>query len=377
MTKKAIILTSILTLAVLLTGCGQQTNNGQGGKVPSATSESFPQVVAYAEQGAELFKNSDATFDMVYSSNVSEDDAKKLRAQNSDIVILYFSPFNYIPDSALPIIEAVTGEKITDNFWMKNNEGNRCAYGWTPEGWTVDIKKPENIELMTNFYANVLKYQPWYDGLFFDSLEEKSRCDTTTDSQWVTQSTEFLKSMKDKLGKKIILANSGFNYSESTPYLPYLNGYAMEAVLSGAAGFDEALETVNLVMKKTLKPHYLIYTHYGKDAVTKKKLSSETLRLSLTLSLLHDNTLLHYGKSFEEIVKPTWEDEFAAPLGKPLGAYYKKDNAYFRDFANGTVVSSPDAEVTVTFDTEMTDNTDGTTSNSFTVKKGDGRIFVK
>jgi hypothetical protein len=280
-------------------------------------------------------------------------------------------------DSAVPTIEATTNMDVTDDFWLKDTEGERCGYGWTPEMWAIDISKSENIEIIATFFSNVLQYQPQYDGLFFDVIEEHSRCNSISDSEWVEHTTEFLKSVRDKIGDKIILTNSGFNYNTNTPYLQYLNGYAMESFLSGAAEFDEGLSTVDLVQDKTLEPHYLIYTVYSENTVTKESVDIKNMRLALTLSLLNNNTYLSYDNKMEEIGSVLWQQEFSAELGEPLGPYYEKDNAYWRDFENGVVVSSPDADVNVSFDVNYTDVTTDQMAKSFTIETGNGRIFIK
>ena len=60
-----------------------------------------------------------------------------------------------------------------------------------------------------------------------------------------------------------------------------------------------------------------------------------------------------------------------------LAAYYSKENAYWREFENGFVVSSPYADTVIEFDHEFTDSTTGFRSKTFTVEKGDGRIFIR
>jgi len=111
--------------------------------------------------------------------------------------------------------------------------------------------------------------------------------------------------------------------------------------------------------------------------VTKQAVPLKNMRLTLTLSLLHDNTYIHYDTKMEDVGNIIWQKEFSADLGQPLAIYYEKDNAYFRKFENGTVVSSPDSDVKVNFEHQMIDTTTGNKATSFTVKAGDGRIFLK
>jgi hypothetical protein len=330
-----------LILLILFSVLGKKEQEGLNKNSVSVSKKSdFPHLALYIEDPEDLI-NSGASYDIVYTSQIDEKQAETLRRKNPDLIILYQSPLNYMFDSAVPIIESVTGRKISDNFWLEKRGGGRCGYGMTPEMWAIDIRKQENIETMSLFFSGVLKAFPFYDGAFFDVVEEKSRCDSVRDGEWRRQTTELLKAVRKKVGKKIILTNSGYNYSPSTPYLPYLNGYAMEAFLSGAASYDEGLAAAELVLEKTQSPRFLIFTVYSKNAISKKAVGLNTMRLALTLSLLNDRMYLHYDKGAEEVGNILWQKEFSVDLGKPLGKYYKKDNAYWREFEKGIVVSSP------------------------------------
>ena len=70
-----------------------------------------------------------------------------------------------------------------------------------------------------------------------------------------------------------------------------------------------------------------------------------------------------------------WYPEYDVDLGEPVGEYYEKDGAYFREYENGVVVAAPNG-VTVSFDDEYTDSSIGEISREFTIEEGDGRIFL-
>ena len=378
--KNKIKLIGILSLSIfLLTGCIQQTNPDNGSKTPTDVTQllhEYPRIAGYVKSGEDLLNLKEAKYDIIYSSDIDQETANKLKERNSNTIILYQSLLNYMFDSAIPIIEATTNIQITDEFWLKDNQGQRCGYGWTPEMWAIDIRESENIEIISLFYSNILKFHTQYDGLFFDVVEEHSRCDTMNDSKWTEQTTKLLASIRNIVDDKIILTNSGYNYNENTSYLQYLNGYAMESFLSGAAEFDEGLETVELVLEKTIEPHFLIYTVYSENTVTKQQIDTKNMRLGLALSLLNNNTYLSYDNKMEDIGEVLWQQEFSAEIGEPLGPYYKKDNAYWRDFENGIVVCSPDTNISIYFDEEYKDITTGEISNFFEIEEGDGRIYI-
>jgi len=250
------ILPLVVVLTILIGGCGQQKDQTQTSGQLEIQEHAYPHIAGYDKSGRSLLDNREAKYDIVYSSEINAEAAKKLKDRNPGTILLYQSPANYLPDSAVPVVEATTGQKIDDDFWLKDKKGARCGFGWTPEGWTVDITKSKNIETMALFFANVLKYHPQYEGIFLDLVEEKSRCDSVSDDQWILQTNKFLKSVRDKIGEKIILTNSGWNYKKTTPYLEHLNGYGMESFLAGAAGFGEGLSTVDLVLEKNSRTAY-------------------------------------------------------------------------------------------------------------------------
>jgi len=380
MNKIKIAISLVVLITLFLSGCDEQeSTDGDQDSTPTTTQilHEFPHISGYVTSGQDLLDVEEAKYDIVYTSDINQNAANQLKNRNPNTIILFQSLATYMFDSAVPTIEATTGMDITDDFWLKDTGGERCGYGWTPEMWAIDIRESNNIEIMSEFFSNVLIYQPQYDGLFFDVIEEFSRCNSMSDSEWVEQTTELLEAIRDKIGDKIILTNSGFNYDTSTPYLQYLNGYAMESFLSGAAEFDEGLSTVSLMLEKTVEPHYLIYTVYSENTVTKEQVDIKNMRLALTLSLLNNNTYLSYDNKMEEIGSVLWQQEFSADLGEPLGSYYEEDGAYWRDFENGVVISSPDTIVTASFDEQYTDVTSGEVSDSFTIAEGDGRIFIK
>jgi hypothetical protein len=379
MKKISIAIILIISVSLILCGCNEQESKNEdqeSTEPPTQTTYDFPHITGYVTSGQSLLSVENAKYDIVYSSNIDQNTADEMKERNPGTIILYQSLANYMLDSAVTVIEATTSMDITDDFWLRDHEGDRCGYGWTPEMWAIDISNSDNIEIMSTFFSNILVYHPQYDGLFFDVIEEHSRCDSITDSDWVQYTVNLLDAIRDKVGDNIILTNSGFNYDEDTPYLQYLNGFAMESFLSGAAEFDEGLSTVDLVMEKTLNPHYLIYTVYSENTVTKEPVDLKNMRLALTLSLLNDNTYLSYDNKMEEIGSVLWQEEFSVELGDPLDSYYEKDNAYWRDFEKGVVVSSPDTNVTVSFDKDYIDVTTNEISQSFEIDQGDGRIFI-
>jgi hypothetical protein len=101
------------------------------------------------------------------------------------------------------------------------------------------------------------------------------------------------------------------------------------------------------------------------------------MRLGLTLSLLNDNAYFAYDFGPRDHGQAWWFPEYDAELGASVGSYYEKDGAYWRDFENGVVVSSPYENITINFEEDYIDATTGITSKTFSVEGGDGRILIK
>jgi hypothetical protein len=156
--------------------------------------------------------------------------------------------------------------------------------------------------------------------------------------------------------------------SDIDEFSEYFDGYLMENFLGTQLnmGFDDGLRAAD--------SHYIVI--YGVDTDDTGIKDMNRMRLGLTLSLLNDNTYFAYDFGPRDHGQAWWFPEYDADLGQPLGEYYEKDNAYFRDFENGIVVSSPNSEVNVSLGENHTDISTGTKSTSFTINKGDGRILL-
>jgi len=115
---------------------------------------------------------------------------------------------------------------------------------------------------------------------------------------------------------------------------------------------------------------------YGVDTDDTGVKDLKKMRLGLALSLLGENAYYTYDFGPRDHGQAWWYPEYDAYLGEPLGEYYERDAAYWREFENGFVVAAPDG-ASVSFGEEYVDVTSGESSMSFTVDEGDGRIFLK
>jgi len=123
------------------------------------------------------------------------------------------------------------------------------------------------------------------------------------------------------------------------------------------------------------KPFDLVMTGWvTPEEAVKFKANNPDVLILAGLSL---NTYFTYDVGPRDHGQAWWFDEYDVRLGKPLGKYYKKDNAYWREFEKGIVVSSPNSDTAINFDKEYTDISTNKKSASFIVDKGDGRIFIE
>jgi hypothetical protein len=266
--------------------------------------------------------------------------------------------------------------EITEEMYLHDSEGKRCGFGWASEEWghgeiyAMDPRNEDWADLVVNFYETVLA-QPSHDGVIVDMVVER-QCwgqDAITDEEWTRATKAIYGRISDiNVEDKLVVFNAGARLSDIDDYSEYFDGYLMENFMGGQlkTTFSEGLEALNgdkMVI-------------YGVDTDDTGVTDMKKMRLGLALSLLGDNTYFTYDFGPRDHGQAWWYPEYDAYLGEPLGEYYERDGAYWREFENGFVVAAPDA-ASVSFDEEYIDATSGESSMSFTVDEGDGRIFLK
>lgn len=191
-----------------------------------------------------------------------------------------------------------------------------------------------------------------------------------SNEEWLNATKNiFEKIEKLNINNKLVFFNAGKDLRDIDEFGEYFDGYLMENFMG-----SQMKTTLDAGLAAADSKYIVIY---GVDTDDTGQKDLKKMRLGLTLSLLNDNAYFTYDFGPRDHGEDWWFSEYDVNLGKPLGKYYKKENAYWRDFENGVVVSSPYLDVAINFDEEMRDATTGTKSSSFTVEKGDGRIFIK
>ena len=342
----------------------------------------YPKIAIWLAKKDEVIA-SGKPYDLIMTAWLTPEEASQIRAQNPNVKLLAGLTTNWILDLEgwklfLETVASYGNDEsyeLTENMYLKNPDGSKCAFGWESEEWNheeiyaMDPRNPEWRELIFSFYKNVLD-QPEHDGVIVDMVVEKQWwCpEAISDEEWEEATKEIFAELNEmNTEDKPIIFNAGLQFTDIDAYAEYMDGYVLENFLGEwGADYDTGLEAAD--------SDYIVI--YAVDTDDTGIQDMKRMRLGLTLSLLNDNTYFAYDFGPRDHGQAWWYPEYDVDLGGPLGDYYKKDNAYWREFENGVVVSSPYSDVNVSFDEEHTDATSGVTSKTFTVEKVDGRIFI-
>jgi len=364
----------LIVVLLLITGCVESDQ-------PSLpATPDYPKIASWLSQKDHLLTSRNP-YDLIMTGWVTPEEAEQFREMNPRVTILAGLTVNWIYDNPdwrtfLETLASADGiqRTIEEDMFLHTSDG-RCAFGWASDQWghqeiyAMDPRNQTWVELVLAAYETILE-QPQHDGVIVDMLIDVSWCsDIISDEAWVAGIQAILaeiKSMADA-HDKLIIFNAGSNFSDIDPYAQYMDGYLMENFLGEwGADYETGL--------RAAQKEYLII--YAVDTDDTGDYDLQRMRLGLTLSLLNDTSYFSYDFGPRNHGQAWWFPEYDVQLGNALGPYYKKDNAYWREFEKGIVISSPFTSITVTFDTEYIDVTTGITSTNFTIEKGDGRIFI-
>jgi hypothetical protein len=341
-----------------------------------------PRIASWLAKKDELLQ-SGKPYDLVMAGWFTPEEAAQFRENNPDVQLLAGLTTTWVWDNEDWMSFLVTianygrdeAIEITEEMYLHDSEGERCAFGWASEEWgheeiyAMDPRNEDWVNLVANFYETVLA-QPSHDGIIVDMVVERQYWgqDAITDEEWTEATKAIYRRISDlNTEDKLVIFNAGARLSDIDDYSEYFDGYLMENFMGGQlkTTFSEGLEALN-------GDKIVIFAVDTDDTgvVDKKK-----MRLGLTLSLLGDNTYFTYDTGPRDHGQAWWYPEYDVDLGEPLGEYYELDGAYWREYERGFVVAAPDG-ASVGFDEEYVDVTSGEASMSFTVEEGDGRIFV-
>jgi len=349
----------------------------------SPSSSSHPKIASWLSKKDQIIE-SQKPFDLITAAFFMPDEAKRIRETNPDTLLLAGLTTNWVWENenwkkTLTTFASHGRDKtleIQDNMYLTKPNGEKCPFGWTSENWgheeiyAMDPRNPEWVDLVVAYYKMVLE-QPQHDGIIIDMVTETSLCQQAiSDEEWITATKEVFRRIAEvNQNDKLVLFNAGKDFSEIDTYAEFFDGYFMENFMGEIlkSSYEEGLQAAN--------SNYIVI--YAMDTDNTGIQDMNEMRLGLTLSLLNDNTYFAYDFGPRDHGQAWWFPEYEIELGNPLGTYYEKDDAYWRAFENGMVISSPNSSVQFSFDTVHTDVTTGNRSRTFTVDPGDGRVYLK
>lgn len=344
----------------------------------------YPKISSWLAKKDEII-SSGKSFDLVMTAWFTLEEAVQIKSNNPNAKLLAGLSINWIwaNEEWMTFLETIASYgreyplEIEESMYLKTPDGEKCAFGWASGEWgqeeiyAMDPRDLGWIELITSFYKNVLD-QSQHDGITVDMVTEKQWwCpEAISDEEWLESTKKIMRSIQEyNTDDKLVIFNCGRNFSDIDEYSEFIDGYLMENFMGEQlkSTFDEGLYAAD--------SNYIVIYAVDTDDTGEKDLNK--MRLGLTLSMLNNNTYFAYDFGPRDHGQAWWFPEYDVNLGDPIGQYYKKDNAYWREFEKGFVVSSPYANVSIYFEEEHTDATTNIKSTSFTVEKGDGRIYIK
>lgn len=239
----------------------------------------------------------------------------------------------------------------------------------------------EGVDHWVNYYTSRAVediYSVNYDGLFIDSAEHEldskwpipemeSLVENYSNEDWVICLRNAFAHIKAKMPDKTVIFNGLHRGSaDAVESLEYVDGgFHEEFLYSWYRGNEEGyfgkqnwisiIETIEKV--KESKIIRLLSSPRGSklDDIIKTRMfilgsyllvSNENVYISF-----NDHDLKDQEEWFDGIPRLP---EFDIRLGKPLGAYYEKDDIYIREFEDGLVIVNPDERATYNYHLDNT-----------------------
>ena len=379
---KNFLIVVVILIIIVVAGSIIHENRTQNNTNKIFKNTDYPKIASWLAKKDEIIK-SGKPYDLVMSAWFEPNEAKALRKNNLDVIILAGLTGTWVLDNEgwMTFLDTVAnyGKDQPLKFkeeWYLHNNGKRCAFGWASDEWgheeiyAMDPRNEEWIEYITSFYKNVFDNKD-HDGIIIDMVVEKQFwCpEAISDTEWLSATKNIYKKIQDNSNGKLIIFNAGKDLADIDEYQEYFDGFLMENFLGNQ------LKTTFQDGLRDAENNKLVIYNVDTDDTGKKDLAR--MRLGLVLSLLNDNTYFTYDFGPRDHGQAWWFSEFDVELGSPLGNYYEENGAYRRDFEKGSVVASPDSSTEIDFEIEHTDVTTNKKETKFKINKGDARIFIK
>ena len=314
------------------------------------------------------------------------------------IILAYMSPF-----------DVSNMEKIYKQNMNKNSKGFRMYKEWkeisSHENWFFHDENGRRVRVYLNkkeerfgldienkgfqeFYSKLAAelVSNGYDGIFLDNVwvnypygsdfrEFSSATPIGMNKEkWWKISVDFLKAIKEAIGKRILVFNQvrGYDTENSLKYLATCDGAMDENWLNNGnfyfKDFKEGIDIISVINKRN-KISIPV-------AIGKKEADALRLYCSYLLVKEGDNAYFSYmkGYNFKGMI---WYPFYELDLGKPNGNYYQQDGAVFRKFTNGLVIVNPNISSKNILLSEEYKTRDGTIVKEIVFKAREGDILLK
>lgn len=323
-----------------------------GAQVPNHT---FPRTAIWQWSGApeEWY----AKFDLAFTRPKSASFISKVKQLNSNIIFLEAKDIN-------KSYEGIAG--FPDEWYLYDSKGNRIELYGAGEYWTnlSDVCPRVNGEQLADFlpgyYADMVRDADGFatDGLYykahltwrmFDDVDMDRNGVNDLDEHgknwvidhWAAGVDRLLKKLREKLGDKIILINTG---SPDTPGKQWVNGYVSEHETSAGDWGWSRLFYGNLMQEVYKPPIFLMQNNPDSKDPRIYRPTKDFFRF-VRFGLARA-TLLGLYYEFEDIDHGSNEhywnryyDEFDLELGYPTGGMREVlDGVWVRFFDHGAVI---------------------------------------
>lgn len=262
----------------------------------------------------------------------------KIRKLNPDIVLLAYVPTVSWNSIWTDPVHRDLKNGIKENFWLKKSNGERASV-W-PGTTALDLTSSWN-EYLSNFVANEVLDDDYWDGVFYDEVSDSISWIgvNISNTEWKNAYTKLFKSTREKIStNKIIISNGSSNPN----YSPYVNGRMFESFPTpweSGGNWSSIMENY-FNLENSVKNTSVVILNADTENTGNNKNYSD-VRFGLTSTLL-GNGFFGYDHGTESH-QQIWEyDEYSAFIGSAKNSAQKRsDGVWERDFSNGKVLVNP------------------------------------
>jgi len=363
--KKPLYNLAFLLLIVIVIQCSLVTHKAYATDIPTFAKDSWE-----SGQSDTDLQYIASHYDVLIADGYSYYNSKVsyLHQQNPNLIVLAYRNGTAVTKGGEDYSNV---EKNHPEWFLKDSSGNRVFEASYPDNFVLDPGNPEWRKYraaQAQDYINVYGY----DGVYFDMMSSYiwvgSGGDSSlpinpktgklyTDSEWKEDIKQYLAFIKQTVGTSKLAVFNGPGTGTGATYYQYgtstlvnevdgmmvegftrWSGTPAESFRSEADWKKDVDQLVELSQKGKTTFVWTSVTGISPSAEQEKR-----LHLYSVASFL----LAKWNKSYYTFWRPTtehykpYDSLWSTKIGSPVGAYYKKDNVYQRDFTTGKVLVNP------------------------------------